>query len=66
MKTLAETLPEEIQRCKELMEQYKEIGPAGTFGFIMIRTAVERAIEADLSGNAISMAASYRELKECK
>lgn len=64
--TLADALPQEQERCRELLAVYKTIGPAGTFGAIMIEAALARADQAVMSGDLVEMLRSYKELKECE
>lgn len=61
--TLAEALPMEQKRVRELREAYCEIGPAGYFGTWIIDQALERAEKATASGDVIAMLRSYEELK---
>ncbi len=55
MKTIREKLTGEIERCVNLLEAYKEIGPAGVFGFSHIDEAVESGRRALDSGNEAVM-----------
>lgn len=45
METIGEALPKEQARCRELLSQYRAIGPAGHFGAIMIEQALKRAAD---------------------
>ena len=65
MENLAEAFPDEIERCRELLDAYKEIGPAGTFGVIMIKKDIDEAIKALASGDVVRMIRAYKTLKEC-
>lgn len=62
-KTLAEALPLEQARCRELLVAYKEIGPAGAFGAVVIEEALRQADVASASGDVVAMIRSYQELK---
>lgn len=64
--TLAEALPAEQARCRELLIAYKEIGPVGAFGYTMIEAALKRADQAVMSGDPVAMLRSYEELKGCE
>ncbi len=66
MSSLGEQFPTEQKRVRELLGQYKAIGPAGTFGAIMIEQALQRADQAAVSGDVIAMLRSYEELKGCQ
>ena len=65
MSNLAEELPKEQQRVRELLEVYNTI-PTGAFGAMMIRQALDRAEQAASSGDVVAMLRSYEELKGCQ
>ncbi|HKJ62262.1 MAG TPA: hypothetical protein VKA94_09765 [Hyphomicrobiales bacterium] len=65
MSNLAEELPKEQRRVRELLEIYNAI-PSGQFGALMIRQALSRAEQAAASGDAVEMLRSYEELKGCQ
>lgn len=62
--TLGDALPQEQARVREVLGYYKEIGPAGAFGAMMIEQALQRADRAAMSGDVVAMLAVYKELKE--
>lgn len=62
-KTVGEEFPKEQKRARELLERYKAIGPAGTFGAMMIEQALQRAEKAAISGDIVAILRSYEELK---
>lgn len=64
MTSLAEQLPKEQQRVRELLPHYDAI-PTGVFGATMLRQALTRAEQAAASGDVIAMLRSYEELKGC-
>lgn len=64
--TLADGLPKQQARCRELLEQYVEIGPPGAFAAAMIRQALARAERAASSGDVIEMIRAYKELEAFK
>jgi hypothetical protein len=66
METLADALPKEQARCRELLGIYKEIGPAGMFGALMIETALREADQAVMSGDVAAMRWAYEKLKGFK
>jgi hypothetical protein len=66
MSTLAEELPKQQQRVRELREIYKSIGPAGTFALMMIDGALLRAERAAASGDLVEMIRACKELQEFK
>ncbi len=64
--SLAEALPKEIERCMELCEQYNAIGPAGLFGYTMIRLDITAALKAMAEQDVVAMLKAYEALKGCK
>jgi len=60
--SLAEALPMEQKRCREVLGLYKLI-PEGAFGALMIEQSLERADKAVMSGDVIEILKSYEELK---
>jgi hypothetical protein len=63
--SLADSIPLEQARVRELLGHYREIGPAGTFGAMMLEQALRRADQAVMSGDVIAMIAAYNDLKGC-
>jgi len=64
--TLADALPREQARVREVLGYYQEIGPAGMFGAGMIKQSLQAADEAIISGDIVKMIAAYNDLKEIK
>ena len=62
--TLGTAFPKEEARVREILGHYKEIGPAGMFGAIMIEQVLQRADKAAMSGDIVAMIKSYKELQE--
>jgi hypothetical protein len=62
LRTLGDLFPKEIARCRELLEQYRAIGPAGTFGATMIANALEQAEQAQREQDPVRMMMLYKEL----
>ena len=63
METLADALPKEQQRVRELLPIYDAI-PAGVFAATMIRQSLARAEKAAASGDVAAMIAAYEDLKD--
>lgn len=63
MDTLAEALPREQRRVRELIEIYKTI-PTGIFAITMMRQSLEKAEQAAASGDVVAMLAAYKDLKD--
>jgi hypothetical protein len=64
--TLADALPLEQARVREILGHYKEIGPAGMFGAAFIEQSLRKADVAIMSGDLVAMIQAYEELKEYK
>ena len=64
IKTLAEGLPEEQARVRDVLVMYKSIGTAGLFGATMIERSLQNADKAVMAGDIIEMLAAYNDLKE--
>lgn len=63
-KSLAEALPEECARVREILGLYKELGPVGAFGAAFIEADLRAADQAMVSGDVVAMIAAYQKLKE--
>lgn len=55
----------EMNRCRELLKAYEEIGPAGMFGKAMITRDIDFAEQAIKENDVIKMLQAYSTLKEC-
>jgi hypothetical protein len=66
MTSLAEALPKEQARVREVLGHYKEIGAPGAFGALMIENSLRMTDKAVASGDVGAMIAAYRELKDIK
>lgn len=64
MTSLGEQFPIEQERVREVLRQYEEIGPAGTFGAMGIRATLKRADQAAISGDLVEMIRVFQEMKE--
>jgi len=64
--TLGDEFPKEQARVREVLGYYKEIGPAGMFGAMVIEQTLRKADEAALSGDIVQMLAAFQEMKEIK
>lgn len=62
--SLGETLPKEMARVRELMGQYREIGPAGRFALTLMEMTMQAADKAMIEGDTVAMIRVYQELKE--
>lgn len=66
MSSVGEQFPVEQARVRELLGEYKKIGPAGSFGAMMIEGVLHRADQAAISGDVVAILRSYEELKGCE
>ncbi len=61
--SLAEALPKEMARVREILGHYKELGPAGTLGALFIEQDLREADNAVMSGDVVRMIRSYKKLQ---
>jgi hypothetical protein len=61
--TLGDALPLEIERVRELIDQYKACGPGGQFGVVMMTRDIEAAEKATREGDTIGMLRAYTQLQ---
>lgn len=66
MENLVEGLLRQMNRCRELIKHYDEIGPAGTFGKTMIEQDIKNAEKAMGGGDLVEMIAAYKALEGCQ
>ena len=64
--SLAEALPLEQARVRELIPIYESIGSAGMFATAMMNRSLRRADEASASGDVVAMLRAYEDLKGYK
>jgi hypothetical protein len=62
-KSLAEALPEEMARVREVLGHYKALGPVGMFGAGFIEQDLREADNAVMSGDVVRMLRAYQKLK---
>ncbi len=63
IRTLADGIQEELKRNRELLVEYKLIGPSGTFGAAIIEQKIANTDRAMLEGDIVSMLRCHEELK---
>lgn len=66
METLADALPKEMARVREVLGYYKEIGPAGMVGAAFIEQDLRAADAAVMSGDVVAMLRAFEALKQIK
>lgn len=65
-RSVGEDFPVQQRLARELLALYREIGPAGAFGAMVIEQALQRADRAQASGDIIAILQSYEELRGLK
>lgn len=63
MTTLAEDLPAQQARCREILEHALKIGPAGTFLATILRASLARAERAAAEGDLVQMIRALEDLR---
>lgn len=58
--------PKEQARVREVLAQYRAIGPAGMFGALMIEQTLQRADAAMASGGVVAILRAYEEMRGIK
>jgi hypothetical protein len=63
METLGIALPKEMDRVREVLGHYREIGPAGTLAATLIERDLRAAEEAVMEGDVVRMIRSLQTLR---
>ena len=66
MSNLAEQYPKEQERMRDLIEEYKSIGPAGRFGLAILKDILRRADEAAATQDTVAMIQCFKEMQGCE
>lgn len=61
--TLGDAFPKEQQRLRELLQVYRDLGPVGTFGAVLIEDCLRRADLAAVSQDLPAMVSLYQEMR---
>lgn len=64
--SLADALPRELERCRELVKAYEDLGDTGVFGAHMIRQDIAAGERALASGDVVAMLRAYEALRGCQ
>lgn len=62
--TFIELLFAEMNRCREVLKEYENIGDAGVFGRALIKQSIKRAERAIQTDDAVAMLAAYKDLQK--
>jgi hypothetical protein len=63
--SLAEDYPREQARLRELIAEYRALGPVGSFGAVAIESVLREADRASAAGDLAAMVIAYSRMKEC-
>ena len=66
MTTLADELPRQQARCRQMLEHVLEIGPEGAILAMFLRQSLAKAERAAAEGDVIAMLGACQELQEYK
>ena len=61
---LIEGLQQEMNRCRDLLKVFEDIGPTGQFGLAMIKAEIIQGEKAIASGDVVEMVGAYKSLKD--
>jgi tRNA nucleotidyltransferase/poly(A) polymerase len=64
--TVGEEYPQEQSRCRELIERYRAIGPAGTFAALAITEVLREADEAAIGGDPVRILRAFKAMQGCE
>lgn len=63
---LIEKLQEQMNRCRELLKAYEELGDVGTFGQMVIQESITEGETAIASGDVARMIQAHHDLSQRK
>jgi hypothetical protein len=66
MSSVGIEFPKEQSRVRELLNIYHQLGPQGSFGAMMINQVLQRAEEAQASGDPVAILRAFQALKGCQ
>ena len=66
METLVDAIETELKRNRELLRQYREIGPAGAFAFAMIEKLIGETNRAVRERDTVAMVRCCKALQGSK
>lgn len=64
--TLAQSLPIEMDRCRKIRENAREIGNPGVFLAALLDISIRKAEEAIMHGDTVTMLRAYEDLRTFK
>ena len=66
MTTVGEDFPQQVRRVQQLREEYLKIGYKGELGAAFLQQTLNRAADAQSSGDVVRILRVYEELTLCK
>jgi hypothetical protein len=66
MTTLADELPRQQERCREILQNAISIGPPGEFLVAMLRLSLRAAEQAAAAGDVAAMVTACKDLQSYK
>lgn len=66
MANLIEGIQSECNRVRELLPEYIALGPTGSFGATVLKTAIKEGEASIVSGDVVRMVEALRSLKGCQ
>ncbi len=66
VESLGDAYPKQQARCRGLLAQYIEIGPAGAFGRMLLEDLMRRADRAAIEHDIPAMIKIYKEMMDFK
>lgn len=61
--SVGEDFPKEQARCREVLAQYKELGPSGVLGGVLIEATLCEADAAMASGDIVRILRAYKAMQ---
>lgn len=61
---LIEGIQQELERNREILQAYRDIGPNGAFGVMIIKIKIQEAEQAIANGDTVKMLACYKKLQQ--
>ena len=59
-------IQEELNRNRDLLQQYQQIGQSGLFATMMLKSEIKEAEDSIASGDVVRMLVAYKTLSESK
>lgn len=66
VRTLGDEYPKQQARVRALIGYYRDLGPVGTFGMMMLEQVLREADEAAISGDPVAMLRAFQAMKDCR